>query len=87
MAKLAPLRVPLPVTRARATGDPIVFWLDEARPHDAALLAKLARRGVHRLRLSVAAGPYANGVAVYGRETPLNREPVNDPGPMQILAR
>ncbi|MCA9670105.1 MAG: cellulase family glycosylhydrolase [Myxococcales bacterium] len=54
---------------------------------DAALLAKLARRGVHRLRLSVAAGPYANGVAVYGRETPLNREPVNDPGPMQILAR
>ena len=23
------------------TGDPIVFWLDEARPHDASLLAKV----------------------------------------------
>ena len=33
--------VKLAVTRARATGDPIVFWLDEARPHDAALLAKV----------------------------------------------
>ena len=33
--------VKLAVTRARATGDPIVFWLDEARPHDASLLAKV----------------------------------------------
>ena len=33
--------VKLAVNRARATGDPIVFWLDEKRPHDAALLAKV----------------------------------------------
>ncbi|MFM7616147.1 MAG: NADP-dependent isocitrate dehydrogenase [Actinomycetes bacterium] len=33
--------VKLAVTRARATGDPIVFWLDERRPHDASLLAKV----------------------------------------------
>ncbi|MFM7061061.1 MAG: NADP-dependent isocitrate dehydrogenase [Actinomycetes bacterium] len=33
--------VKLAVTRARATGDPIVFWLDEHRPHDASLLAKV----------------------------------------------
>ena len=41
--KDAPVRdwVKLAVTRARATGDPIVFWLDEARPHDASLLAKV----------------------------------------------
>ena len=35
--------VKLAVTRARATGDPIVFWLDEARAHDASLLAKVRR--------------------------------------------
>jgi isocitrate dehydrogenase len=33
--------VKLAVTRARATGDPIVFWLDANRPHDASLLAKV----------------------------------------------
>ena len=33
--------VRLAVERARATGDPAVFWLDEDRPHDAALLAKV----------------------------------------------
>ena len=33
--------VRLAVSRARATGDPIVFWLDERRPHDASLLAKV----------------------------------------------
>ena len=33
--------VKLAVSRARATGDPIVFWLDDARPHDASLLAKV----------------------------------------------
>ena len=33
--------VKLAVTRARATGDPIVFWLDADRPHDASLLAKV----------------------------------------------
>ncbi len=33
--------VALAVARARATGAPAVFWLDETRPHDAQLLAKV----------------------------------------------
>ncbi|AXG12367.1 NADP-dependent isocitrate dehydrogenase [Intrasporangium calvum] len=33
--------VKLAVTRARATGNPAVFWLDEARAHDANLIAKV----------------------------------------------
>ena len=33
--------VKLAVTRARATGSPAVFWLDETRAHDAALIAKV----------------------------------------------
>ena len=33
--------VRLAVDRARATGWPAVFWLDETRPHDAELLAKV----------------------------------------------
>src|SRR4051794_16145757 len=33
--------VKLAVTRARASGTPIVFWLDEHRPHDAQLIAKV----------------------------------------------
>jgi len=33
--------VQLAVRRARATGVPAVFWLDETRPHDAELLAKV----------------------------------------------
>ncbi|MFF5012915.1 NADP-dependent isocitrate dehydrogenase [Streptomyces sp. NPDC001165] len=42
-AKDAPIRdwVKLAVTRARATGDPAVFWLDEGRAHDANLIAKV----------------------------------------------
>lgn len=41
--KDAPIRdwVKLAVTRARATGDPAVFWLDESRAHDANLIAKV----------------------------------------------
>jgi len=41
--KDAPIQdwVKLAVTRARATGDPAVFWLDENRAHDAALIAKI----------------------------------------------
>ena len=41
--KDAPIRdwVGLAVRRARATGAPAVFWLDETRPHDAELLAKV----------------------------------------------
>ncbi|MGA4544594.1 NADP-dependent isocitrate dehydrogenase [Uniformispora flossi] len=33
--------VKLAVTRARATGDPAVFWLDETRAHDAVLIGKV----------------------------------------------
>ncbi|SNQ48695.1 Isocitrate dehydrogenase (NADP) [Frankia canadensis] len=41
--KDAPIRdwVKLAVTRARATGDPAVFWLDETRAHDARLIEKI----------------------------------------------
>ncbi|MFG2953896.1 NADP-dependent isocitrate dehydrogenase [Streptomyces sp. NPDC048291] len=41
--KDAPIKdwVKLAVTRARATGDPAVFWLDEGRAHDAQLIAKV----------------------------------------------
>jgi isocitrate dehydrogenase len=41
--KDAPVRdwVALAVRRARATGAPAVFWLDETRPHDAQLIAKV----------------------------------------------
>jgi isocitrate dehydrogenase len=41
--KDAPIRdwVKLAVTRARATGDPAVFWLDRNRAHDANLIAKV----------------------------------------------
>ncbi|MFD4570703.1 NADP-dependent isocitrate dehydrogenase [Streptomyces sp. NPDC058417] len=41
--KDAPIRdwVKLAVTRARATGDPAVFWLDATRAHDAQLIAKV----------------------------------------------
>ncbi len=35
--------VKLAITRARATGAPAVFWLDEARAHDAQLIAKVDR--------------------------------------------
>jgi isocitrate dehydrogenase len=35
--------VRLAVTRARATGAPAVFWLDEARAHDAQLIEKVNR--------------------------------------------
>ena len=41
--KDAPIRdwVKLAVTRARATGSPAVFWLDETRAHDRNLIAKV----------------------------------------------
>ncbi|WP_416970749.1 NADP-dependent isocitrate dehydrogenase [Streptomyces sp. 4F14] len=41
--KDAPIRdwVKLAVTRARATGDPAVFWLDETRGHDAVIIEKV----------------------------------------------
>ena len=42
-AKDVPIRdwVKLAVNRARATGSPTVFWLDETRAHDANLIAKV----------------------------------------------
>ncbi len=41
--KDAPIRdwVKLAVTRARASGSPAIFWLDESRAHDARLIAKV----------------------------------------------
>ncbi|HET8989035.1 MAG TPA: NADP-dependent isocitrate dehydrogenase [Humibacillus sp.] len=41
--KDVPIRdwVKLAVTRARATGNPAIFWLDEGRAHDANLIAKV----------------------------------------------
>ena len=43
LVKDAPIRdwVKLAVNRARATGDPAVFWLDANRAHDAELIAKV----------------------------------------------
>ncbi|WAL94422.1 NADP-dependent isocitrate dehydrogenase [Streptomyces sp. Je 1-369] len=43
--KDAPIQdwVKLAVTRARATGNPAVFWLDESRAHDAVLIGKVER--------------------------------------------
>ncbi|MGE0056880.1 MAG: NADP-dependent isocitrate dehydrogenase [Dehalococcoidia bacterium] len=35
--------VKLAISRARATGAPAVFWLDQNRPHDANLIAKVER--------------------------------------------
>jgi isocitrate dehydrogenase len=44
-AKDAAIRnwVQLAVSRARATGSPAVFWLDEGRAHDAQIIAKVRR--------------------------------------------
>jgi isocitrate dehydrogenase len=41
--KDAPIKdwVRLAVSRARATGDPAIFWLDEARAHDRSIIAKV----------------------------------------------
>ncbi|MBV9542873.1 MAG: NADP-dependent isocitrate dehydrogenase [Chloroflexi bacterium] len=49
--------VKLAVSRARATGDPAVFWLDEQRPHDANLIRKvkqyLPEHDVQGLRIEI----------------------------------
>src|SRR5260370_30982660 len=51
--------VKLAVNRARATGDPAVFWLDESRPHDANLIGKLRtylpERDVNGLQIQIMA--------------------------------
>ncbi len=57
--KDAPIQdwVKLAVGRARATGVPAVFWLDETRPHDAQLLRKvrpaLERHGAGDLQIEI----------------------------------
>lgn len=59
--KDAPVRdwVRLAVSRARATGSPAIFWLDESRAHDAQLIAKvnlyLAEHDTDGLSLSIMA--------------------------------
>ncbi|HEY4095749.1 MAG TPA: NADP-dependent isocitrate dehydrogenase, partial [Baekduia sp.] len=49
--------IALAVTRARATGAPAVFWLDETRPHDAEVIAKvrpaLEALGVDGLQIEI----------------------------------
>lgn len=58
-AKDAPIQdwVKLAVTRARATGAPAVFWLDENRAHDAKLIEKvrtyLAEHDTEGLRIEI----------------------------------
>jgi isocitrate dehydrogenase len=58
-AKEAPILdwVALAVRRARATGAPAVFWLDESRPHDAELIKKvrpeLDRLGIDGLQIEI----------------------------------
>jgi isocitrate dehydrogenase len=49
--------VKLAVTRARATGEPAVFWLDEGRAHDATLIEKvktyLAEHDIEGLQIEI----------------------------------
>jgi mannan endo-1,4-beta-mannosidase len=52
---------------------------------DTAVLERL-RGGAHALRFQVDGGPEGNGLAIYGVETKLNREPVDDPAPLQLIA-
>ncbi|MGP8303246.1 NADP-dependent isocitrate dehydrogenase [Streptomyces inhibens] len=55
--------VKLAVTRARATGDPAVFWLDEDRAHDAQLIQKvkayLAEHDTEGLQIEIMAPVHA----------------------------
>jgi isocitrate dehydrogenase len=60
--------VHLAVTRARATGDPAVFWLDEERPHDANLIAKvkayLPEHDTRGLRIEIMSPEKATALSV-----------------------
>ncbi|MBK6846539.1 MAG: hypothetical protein IPG96_02965 [Proteobacteria bacterium] len=54
---------------------------------EGAALGRL-QRGVHRLRFVVDPGPQAHGLALYGREAPLNREPIEGgSGPIELRLR
>jgi isocitrate dehydrogenase len=69
--------VKLAVTRARASGVPAVFWLDEKRPHDAELIKKvnkyLAEHDTNGLTLLIkapaAAATYSCERLVEGKDT------------------
>jgi isocitrate dehydrogenase len=60
--------VHLAVTRARATGDPAVFWLDEGRPHDAKLIARvkayLPEHDTRGLRIEIMSPEKATALSV-----------------------
>jgi isocitrate dehydrogenase len=60
--------VHLAVTRARATGDPAVFWLDAERPHDANLIAKvnayLPKHDTRGLRIEIMSPEKATALSV-----------------------
>ncbi len=68
--KDVPIRdwVKLAVTRARASGDPAVFWLDENRAHDTNLIAKvrayLPEHDTEGLRLQIMAPVEAIGFSL-----------------------
>ncbi len=69
-AKDVPIRdwVKLAVSRARATGDPAVFWLDAGRAHDANLIAKvrtyLADHDTDGLRIEILAPEAATALSL-----------------------
>jgi len=60
--------VRLAVSRARATGDPAVFWLDEGRAHDANLIAKvrtyLPEHDTEGLRIEILAPEEATALSL-----------------------
>ena len=60
--------VKLAVSRARATGDPALFWLDEGRAHDANLIAKvrdyLADHDTEGLRIEILAPVEATALSL-----------------------
>ena len=68
--KDVPIRdwVKLAVTRARASGDPAVFWLDEGRAHDANLIAKvrtyLPEHDTEGLRIEILAPAEATALSL-----------------------
>lgn len=72
--------------RVRARPDDGVGSWCHVLVEDSGLLARLRAPGPHTLRFLVEDGPEANGVALFGRETPLNREPVEEPGPILLEA-
>ena len=88
--RTSPIRdwVKLAVTRARATGDPAVFWLDESRAHDANLIAKVRRvpaRARHRRACRSRSCRPSEATALLARAHPPGRE--HDLGDRQRAAR